>query len=589
MIDKLPYGFINSVYGFNDYTLNELICKLAQKMDEVITQSNESFNYLDWLKGQGLSDEVIKILLDWKENGTLETIINENIFNGLNTKIDNFVDTMEIELNKVNSQLDILKNNAFCITDYGGVGDGITDNTEVLKTIISKINVISKNGGAIFLPQGEFLITNDLLINKKVTIFGLGNATRIKLGGKITVDNNPYNSLRIQDMEIETITSTACFDIFKNVTNNSTINQSLNTDLIFTNVHFYTELDTGKFIDIKQTCDSIFSNCIFQSKTNNSGYDGIYFSSYDKKGVRNPVFNCCKFVGLNYCVKAIGVPQYYQYTCGIRFLGCFIMDSNYGIYAKDIDWLTFENGMIDYTDHPIITHNVSNLKVKNNYLFSRRKEISSSCVEVVFEDTTERFFPEIVGNHMWNSSYGNLNGGVTTCGITIKAIANTKNCTVKGAIIGQNTIHRVTKCINLETINSNGYTATITYCNINNNNFYMANRGIYATDGIIKSIAPNNTFNTIVKDIETSSEIPLSNIVTKELEVTITPENDIKEVATGVPLNRIISVELIYNDNVFTYDVSVFLKNTGNIICRKRNTSYDNFTVKVLVKYYFTY
>ena len=77
MIDKLPYGFINSVYDFNDYTLNELICKLAQKMDEVITQSNESFNYLEWLKDQGLSDEVIKILLEWKENGTLETIINE--------------------------------------------------------------------------------------------------------------------------------------------------------------------------------------------------------------------------------------------------------------------------------------------------------------------------------------------------------------------------------------------------------------------------------------------------------------------------------------------------------------------------------
>ena len=53
MIDKFSHGFINSVYDFNDFTLNELLCKLAQKMDEVITQSNESFNYLDWLKGQG--------------------------------------------------------------------------------------------------------------------------------------------------------------------------------------------------------------------------------------------------------------------------------------------------------------------------------------------------------------------------------------------------------------------------------------------------------------------------------------------------------------------------------------------------------
>ena len=50
MIDKFSHGFINSVYDFNNYTLNELLCKLAQKMDEVITQSNESFKYLDWLK-----------------------------------------------------------------------------------------------------------------------------------------------------------------------------------------------------------------------------------------------------------------------------------------------------------------------------------------------------------------------------------------------------------------------------------------------------------------------------------------------------------------------------------------------------------
>ena len=47
MIDKFSRGFVNSVYDFNDFTINELLCKLAQKMDEVITQSNESFNYLD--------------------------------------------------------------------------------------------------------------------------------------------------------------------------------------------------------------------------------------------------------------------------------------------------------------------------------------------------------------------------------------------------------------------------------------------------------------------------------------------------------------------------------------------------------------
>ena len=97
MIDKFSHGFINSVYDFNDFTLNELICKLAQKMDEVITQANESFNYLDWLKGQGLSDEVIGTLQAWKEDGTLDTIINSNVFNELNSKVDNFQEQVNNE------------------------------------------------------------------------------------------------------------------------------------------------------------------------------------------------------------------------------------------------------------------------------------------------------------------------------------------------------------------------------------------------------------------------------------------------------------------------------------------------------------
>ena len=89
MIDKFSRGFINTVYDFNDFTINELLCKLAQKMDEVITQSNESFNYLEWLKGEGLSDEVIKILSEWKEDGTLETLINDVLLQNIQNDITN--------------------------------------------------------------------------------------------------------------------------------------------------------------------------------------------------------------------------------------------------------------------------------------------------------------------------------------------------------------------------------------------------------------------------------------------------------------------------------------------------------------------
>ena len=105
MIDKFSYGFINSIYDFNDYTLNELICKLAQKMNEVITQCNESFDYVDWVKNQNLSDDVKKIMLEWKEDGTLETLINQNAFNEINNKIDNYQEEVNKKFNNIKNEV----------------------------------------------------------------------------------------------------------------------------------------------------------------------------------------------------------------------------------------------------------------------------------------------------------------------------------------------------------------------------------------------------------------------------------------------------------------------------------------------------
>ena len=117
MIDKLPCGFINSVYHFNDYTLNELICKIAQKMDEVI-----------------------KIMLEWKEDRTLETLINENIFNELNNTI-----------NKIDTQLNSIAN----------VGDA------------NNINMLIALGiKRIKLPSGRIKVNNTIELIGDVEIYG---------------------------------------------------------------------------------------------------------------------------------------------------------------------------------------------------------------------------------------------------------------------------------------------------------------------------------------------------------------------------------------------------------------------------------
>ena len=104
MIDKLMHGFLNSVYDYDDYTQLEINSKLIQKMDEVIENCNNAFEFMEYIKEEGLTDEVINTLLAWKEDGTLENIINQNIFNELNSKVDT-LDT------KINELKELIKQN----------------------------------------------------------------------------------------------------------------------------------------------------------------------------------------------------------------------------------------------------------------------------------------------------------------------------------------------------------------------------------------------------------------------------------------------------------------------------------------------
>ena len=76
MIDKFIHGFLNRVYDLEDYTQIEINSKLIQKMDEVIENCNNAFEYVEWLKEQGVLDAVQNILFTWKEDGTLEKLIN---------------------------------------------------------------------------------------------------------------------------------------------------------------------------------------------------------------------------------------------------------------------------------------------------------------------------------------------------------------------------------------------------------------------------------------------------------------------------------------------------------------------------------
>ena len=102
MIDKFMYGFLDRVYGLEDYTQLEINSKLIQKMDEVIENCNSAFEFLEWLKEQGVPDEVQNILYAWKEDGTLENLSFKNEIDNLRNEINNNINELKelIEQNK---------------------------------------------------------------------------------------------------------------------------------------------------------------------------------------------------------------------------------------------------------------------------------------------------------------------------------------------------------------------------------------------------------------------------------------------------------------------------------------------------------
>lgn len=168
MIDKFYYGFLNRVYGYDDYTQQEINSKLIQKMDEVIDNCNNAFEFMDWLKEQGVEEEIQTVVKEMLEDGTLEQLINVKKFNQLKEELNGNV-------NAVNSKIDenINKSNSVIINPkYPPEGytpckmDGVSDDTQAFQSLINNFSNIE-------LPEGILRFTH-LTLNSNTKIIGSG-------------------------------------------------------------------------------------------------------------------------------------------------------------------------------------------------------------------------------------------------------------------------------------------------------------------------------------------------------------------------------------------------------------------------------
>ena len=100
MIDKFMHGYLNRVYGYDDYTQLEINSKLIQKIDEVIDSCNNAFEFMDYIKEEGLLNEVQNILFAWKEDGTLENLSNKKEIDKLRNEINNKINELKELINQ---------------------------------------------------------------------------------------------------------------------------------------------------------------------------------------------------------------------------------------------------------------------------------------------------------------------------------------------------------------------------------------------------------------------------------------------------------------------------------------------------------
>ena len=140
MIKHLQGLEINSIYDFdNSFSINELLCKFWEKIEETINISNESIDILNWVKNSGLSNETKLILEEWYNNGKLTQIINIEKFNEMKQEFTELLNQFQTNCN-TNLQNSINSVN----NDLSEVNEKITQAEESINTNTDKIEEVKQ-------------------------------------------------------------------------------------------------------------------------------------------------------------------------------------------------------------------------------------------------------------------------------------------------------------------------------------------------------------------------------------------------------------------------------------------------------------
>lgn len=503
MIDKFIYGFIDRVYGADDYTQQEINAKLIQKMDDVIEECNNAFEFVDWLKEQGVPDEVQTIINTMLEDGTLEKIINLEKIEEAKTELQNNINELttstEAKLNNMTNSVNTLinENKELINQNKADLNNTITEFKQEANTTINNLKeevnadilrfkniVICKNleefktaitsaeqkPTDIYLVSGEYTLDGIVFIPSNTKIIGLGEVT-IKATGLNCYFANKTNGQAVEYNGTKNITiKNITFDGLDNSSGLTMIGIAHAENVTVENCTFK-NLHKWHMIEFNAVKQGYIKNCKFENygTSGNGGTEAIqldsmisesqypWFGNYDGTANEFIIIEGNSFSNIG--VKAIGG---HSFAVGSIQKDIFIKNNTFNkvsiaININDFDNLNVTNNNSNSCRQFLVTENVNNNSYNLNVVGNTHMGYYVNSTEGLGD---ERF---VVLNGQGNK--GDLR-------IEHVNILNNHISSCSGHAIG----------------------CTANYVTITNNNFYnIAKHGIFHYGGLCSSII-GNTF-----------------------------------------------------------------------------------------------
>lgn len=423
----LPTAFDESL------TLLEKVNKVIHSLYEYHNLTNEMLNkwneVYEWVMNEGLESAVMTKLNVWLEDGTLATIINETIFEELNSDVTNLktdVTTLKTDVTNLKTDVPILKTdvtnlktdvsllieqlshlrtNIIYVDSYGAVGDGITDDTQAIQ---KAFNV--SNGGLIYFSP-----------NKKYNVSGSINMRVEKVRG--IVGNNARIHLTADVVAINVIG-----------THDGSANPNMTTKFVMENemtpfidnLRFYSDTLIGTAISVKNTFGLHIKDCNIVNMKN-----GIEYSEINRNGIIESV-QIWHMSGYGIGFMEADFHQMNINSCHISYCVYAIRSINSDLFNLQITGNDIEcnkTNKINVENLILITGGrLEGLNVVGNNLEDHWAS-NDYLIKIITTLNTQLHF---VGNEIGNSSSGTfwINGGN---GVNISSNTDT---TSRGNFIG---------------------------------------------------------------------------------------------------------------------------------------------------------